>query len=464
MFYKAKISILIIAVFFLFNCSAQENTDKPPVNSLPHYFLDIELTQEFTLIIKQKIESYNTSAEPWEEIILSCPPAFYTEYFALQQCALRYENKTHTIQPRVDKSMIFCKLPHTIEPQQEFTVLIDFIITLPEIDPGGLPPIGNFGRGSKVIQAGDFYATLTPYIEEQGFMQWEYVTVGDPVVYTPADYEVIIKAPEDMVIAAAGYTDAENGVWNFSLKGIRSFAFLASKEYKTCEDEILGIPIRSYYLKGFERAGKDACTVAKKALVLYSKIYGPYHYDELVIAQNAYLGAMEYSALCTESNVAYEYYKGESRSFFVYVIAHEIAHQWWYGAVGNDQVHSPWLDEAMAIYSEYLYYQEYHPADLDWWWDVKVIKRNPDPEGHLDADIYTYPTTKLYIKNVYGLAGKFIRKLHTLVGDESFKAFLLDYQKEFKDKFTTKKDFFGTLKKHTEVDLTPLKDYFKEPF
>ncbi len=464
MFLKIKFFITFILLILLINCYAQEKIDKPPLNSLPQYSLNIELKADNTLIIKEKIQSYNNSNNAWQEIILSCPPAFYTQYFSLQKCAIQYGNETEIIQPRINKSMLFCTLTHKIEPEQEFTVLIDFNITLPGIDPGGLPPIGNFGRGEKVIQAGDFYATLTPYIPEQGFMRWEYVTVGDPVIYTPADYEVTIKAPEDLVIAAAGCTGSDRGVWSCSLKGIRSFAFLASRDYAIHEDEILGIPIKSYYLKGFERAGKDACIVAKKALALYEQIYGPYPYDELIIAQNAYLGAMEYSALCTESNVAYQYYKGEARSFFVYVIAHEIAHQWWYGAVGNDQVHTPWLDEAMAIYSEYLYYKEYHPNDLDWWWDVKVTKRDPDPQGYLDATIYTYPTTKLYIKNVYGMAGRFMRELHSLVGDQAFKAFLLDYQKKFKNKLATKQNFFDTLRQQTEVDLTPLKHYFKEPF
>ncbi|MBN1797479.1 MAG: hypothetical protein JW822_02815 [Spirochaetales bacterium] len=464
MYLKTKLLITVIFIILLINCYGQEKTETPTTHSLPQYSLDIELKRDYTLLIKEKIQSCNNSDSVWQEIILSCPPAFYAQYFSLQKCAVQYGNQTETIQPRINKSMLICTLPQKIEPGQEFTILIDFNITLPEIDPGGLPPVGNFGRGEKVIQVGDFYATLTPYLQDRGFLQWEYVTVGDPVVYTPADYEITIKAPEDLVIAAAGCTGSDRGIWTYSHKGIRSFAFLASKEYAIHEAEILGIPIKSYYLKGLERAGKDACVVAKKALALYSRIYGPYPYHELIIAQNAYLGAMEYSALCTESNIAYQYYKGESRSFFVYVIAHEIAHQWWYSAVGNDQVHAPWLDEAMAIYSEYLYYQEYHPADLDWWWEVKVVKRNPDPHAYLDATIYTYPSTKLYIKNVYGTAGKFMRDLHSVVGDKAFKAFLLDYQKKFKDKLATKQDFFDTLREHTKADLTPLQKYFKDSF
>jgi aminopeptidase N len=32
-------------------------------------------------------------------------------------------------------------------------------------------------------------------------------------------------------------------------------------------------------------------------------------------------------------------------------LVHELAHQWWFGIVGNDEWDEPWLDEAMAEYS-----------------------------------------------------------------------------------------------------------------
>jgi aminopeptidase N len=37
-----------------------------------------------------------------------------------------------------------------------------------------------------------------------------------------------------------------------------------------------------------------------------------------------------------------------------WTVAHEVAHQWWYGLVGNDQYAEPWLDESLATWSEEL--------------------------------------------------------------------------------------------------------------
>jgi hypothetical protein len=425
--------------------------------------LDITINKAAdSLAVKEQITGFNSGSQDWQEIILSCPPAYYPELFKLKECILTTSQGTEIIQPDIRDSMLVFKLPHLVGSAQKFFISLDYDLSLPPIDPNGLPPVGNFGRGEKIIQAGDFYATLTPYLPGQGFKQWKYAPVGDPVIYSLSDYQVTIRAPQELKIAAAGFKISQAGTWTFALQKVKSFAFLASKDYRICEAQILGIPIKSYYLKGFERAGKDALLVAKRSLALFSEIYGPYPYDELVIAQNAYLGAMEYSSFCSESNAAYQNYRGESRSFLIYVVAHEIAHQWWYGAVGNDQVIEPWLDEALATFSEYLYYQKYHPEDLAWWWEIKVIQR--DPHGYLDATIYEYPSTKLYIKNVYGLAAKFMVELYSLVGDQSFRSFILDYREQYENKFATKQDFFAILKKHTKEDLTPLKRYFKEPF
>ncbi|MFI6675440.1 hypothetical protein [Kribbella sp. NPDC050469] len=32
-------------------------------------------------------------------------------------------------------------------------------------------------------------------------------------------------------------------------------------------------------------------------------------------------------------------------------VVHEVAHQWWYGIIGNNEYADPWLDEAFATYA-----------------------------------------------------------------------------------------------------------------
>ncbi len=82
-------------------------------------------------------------------------------------------------------------------------------------------------------------------------------------------------------------------------------------------------------------------TWARKALDRYSRQVGQYPYPTLVVAESSGAYAMESPALVwLPAN--YATYK------IPFVLSHEIAHQWFYGVVGNDQTTNPFLDEAMA--------------------------------------------------------------------------------------------------------------------
>ena len=45
------------------------------------------------------------------------------------------------------------------------------------------------------------------------------------------------------------------------------------------------------------------------------------------------------------------------------LVAHEMAHQWWYNIVHNDPVTEPWLDEALAEYSMRIYMESMRGID-----------------------------------------------------------------------------------------------------
>jgi hypothetical protein len=48
----------------------------------------------------------------------------------------------------------------------------------------------------------------------------------------------------------------------------------------------------------------------------------------------------------------------------------------------------PWLDEALSIYSELLYYERYYADLVDWWWDFRV--RRFHPVGWLKSTTYDH--------------------------------------------------------------------------
>ena len=73
--------------------------------------------------------------------------------------------------------------------------------------------------------------------------------------------------------------------------------------------------------------------------------FGPFPYPRLVVAVLPDIGGgIEYPG-------AIQLGTRQDRDA---TVSHEIAHQWFYGLVGDDQARDPWLDEAFATYAEAL--------------------------------------------------------------------------------------------------------------
>ena len=68
--------------------------------------------------------------------------------------------------------------------------------------------------------------------------------------------------------------------------------------------------------------------------------FGEYPYPEVdvVLTGSGGFGGMEYPTIVSSEPSGI-------------TIAHELAHQWFYGIVGNDQYHEPWLDESFATWA-----------------------------------------------------------------------------------------------------------------
>lgn len=154
------------------------------------------------------------------------------------------------------------------------------------------------------------------------------------------------------------------------------------------------------------------------------------------------------------SDFAYRTYQETPTTLLVNLTAHEIAHQWWYGAVGNDQVYEPWLDEAFAKYSEVLFYERYYPEVVQWWWENHIDHYNPG--GFIDLSIYEFETTADYIHQIYSQSACFMRDLRILLGDTQFFNFVKAYRMHGQNHLVTREDFFSVLKSYTDEDLTSI--------
>ena len=169
---------------------------------------------------------------------------------------------------------------------------------------------------------------------------------------------------------------------------------------------------------------------------------------------------MEYDGLYFLSRAFYNTYDGTAATYLVSIAAHETAHQWWFGQVGNDQALEPWLDEALCTFTERLFYEALHPDALDWWQAYRVDYY--EPQGWVNLSIYDYEGYRPYRDAVYLNGMNFLTDLRALVGEDAFSAFLQDYLTRERGKIATAEDFFAILRDHSDADLSDLlAQYFR---
>lgn len=413
------------------------------------------------MTVTQQITLVNDSPDAWEELVFAVPPAYQPDVFTLRTAAMTTTREGYPTTAVLSNTMLHIAAPVPIAPGEVVAVALVYGIAIPPVDVDAWLPLGNLGAGERLIQAGDWHPTLVPYHAGEGWQTWEYVLVGDPNIYGVAAYNVTLRTDTAVVVAAPGFVSQKGQERRYRLDQARTFAFLASPEYRVIRANTGGTLVQVYFLPEFGTEAQVVLKTAAQALPLYTELYGPYPYPGLVIAQNAYYGAMEYSGLISMSNRAYEGHQETPAAGLVSLTAHEIAHQWWYGAVGNDQVHEPWLDESFAKYSEGLFYERYYPDFVEWWWKRHINNRNRG--GALDRTIYDFTDTATYIDQLYTQGARFMKDLRALLGDPDFFAFVRAYREANEGRIATRDDFFAAVRAHTNADLTPLlEQYFSE--
>jgi aminopeptidase N len=201
-----------------------------------------------------------------------------------------------------------------------------------------------------------------------------------------------------------------------------------------------------------------------QALKYFSETFGPLTRTSLSIVEAEFPDGMEYDGLYFLGNGYYSTYFGGPQNFLTTLGVHETAHQWWYGLVANDQALEPWLDEALATYSELLYFETFYPELVEWWWEFRVGLYSP--EGYLDSSIYQYDGFRPYVNAAYLRGAQFLDELRTAVGDEAFMSTLRTLiNRASYDQLTTA-SFLELLGENTSADISPLiEEYFQdEPF
>ncbi|NLE77481.1 MAG: M1 family metallopeptidase, partial [Chloroflexi bacterium] len=231
-----------------------------------------------------------------------------------------------------------------------------------------------------------------------------------------------------------------------------------SRRYQTSsQEDASGTVLHSHYYPAHQTMGEAVLAYASRSFRLFSELFGPYPYGELDLAEVGIdaLG-IEYPGFIV---LAESLYANEDPST-EFVVVHEMAHQWWYGLVGNDQLDEPWLDEALANYSTALYFEKVYGAEAG----ARVVNGYRQRyEGLLkqgrDAPV-AQPVTAFreedYGSVVYQKGALFFHALRQEVGDDRFLAILRQYQARYRYGIARGKEFLSLAEALSGRSLRPL--------
>ncbi len=341
-------------------------------------------------------------------------------------------------------------LAQPLAPNDSLDVRLDFVLTIPRVTNSRY---ADFGASDAVTLLPSFYP-LIPAYDGRGWHIEIPPPYGDLIYADAAFYAVTLTAPSALMLIVSGTTiDARvngDGTTTTKIVGapMRDFDLNITTRLQKSSETLDGIVVNSYYEPAHAEMGKQALRFALDALRVFQARFGAYPYAEfdLVEAPITALG-IEYPGVIVLAQSMYE--NTRQLQTLEFVVAHEIAHQWWYNLVGNDQVNHPWVDEALAQYSEVIYTEELRGAATAqqvvrrYFGDVykRVVAEKRDAVVNQPVAAFT---ERSYGEIVYGKGPLFFDAIRKTMGDEKFFAFLKTYATRYRYRVAFPEDVLNT--------------------
>ena len=337
-----------------------------------------------------------------------------------------------------------------------WTTTINLRVPLDSFDAGETVEIGlafalNVGTSPDVFSARlDYRAGVL------SFGQWfpivstehEVYGLGDPQISFTADaIRLELTTTSSLArdaVACPGLISAPESTgtaWTCEVERVRDFSFVVNPAFLLTTRQVGDVALRVYTQTVGGGATADLATTA---LIALSDAFGPYPWPDLVLAEVGAGGgfSMEYPRAIhlTRGKVADPY-----------VIYHEVAHQWFYAQVGNEQQLEPWLDEAFADFSaRYLL----------------GIGPNSCGRRPVDSTVFTWPADATtggdwtscdgYFESVFYRGTEFINSVRFAMGEDVFFAAMRSWVASQQHGFVTARELLRYWQAATDVDLEPI--------
>lgn len=363
-----------------------------------------------------------------------------------------------------DPSVVRVSLASPWEPGGVQTLTLEWQATIPV--EGEQPwtreqGYGIFREAKGLVVLAEWFPMLA--VHENGDWRLDPVPEwGDPVYSEIAFYEVWFAAPESYAVIATGSevaTARTGGTATYAFRSgpARDFFIALSDDLSVTVARVGDVTVRSLAYPGHAASGAEALAAATDALGVFNTRFGPYPYRELDVVEAPLIGllGMEYPGVVLISDALYT---PAEKWRLAITVAHEIAHQWWYGVVGNDILREPWLDEALATFSSGVYVQDVmgdaaFRLQYDQWVARYESGKRNGTTGAVTWPVGRFHSSWDYVTTVYYKGAIALQTLRLEIGDVAFFGALRRHYERSRFKVARGQDLLDLLEQAAGRDL-----------
>lgn len=370
------------------------------------YDLDLQMDDDGMFHVDAHITVENQSEDVWEHLVFYMIPNAFTEENKPKDVEGAAEVNVETVQVEdedvvysLDGDTLALELEDPLNDGDNTEVTVSYTFTLPE---GGI----RFTEIDGNYHLAQFYPMLATY--QDGWNKESYIPTGESYHTDFSNFTVTYDIPKAYTVFSSsdGETSEEVSSNTLEMDNIKEFymAIMETDQIDVLEEEYAGIEVRVIADEDSMYAD-EYLDIALDSLQFFDEHIGSYPHEQLDVIMMEEDGGMEYPGIVTVMDSIQDVSE---------VIAHEIAHQWFYGMVTNDAYHDPMVDEGLTQFATYLYLMDAN-GDVEYdevlenfqdileddYYEDQVIPANLSLDGYED-DQWTY-SLSVYSQTTYQL-------------------------------------------------------------
>jgi aminopeptidase N len=395
------------------------------------YHLDLEIAEDALHVRgREEVRFTNQEAGVLPDVVVRLFPNLWGASLTVDDVQVNRQPAESRLENA--DSVLRVPLSEPLLPGQSAVLSLTYELAVPAGSSGNY---GLLGLDDGVLALPHAYP-LIPAYDDHGWYTDLAPEYGDVLYADTSFYLMRVRAPDDWTLVASGIAldrTTQDG-WQtvtFAAGPMRDVYLTASQEYEVASRDVGDIRINSYATPDGEDARDRIMDVSASSLEYFEELLGPFPYTEFdLVETHTWALGIEYPGIVALASKLYvEGSAGLPREILQSVVVHEVAHQWMYGLVGNDQVREPWLDESLAQYLTMRYYGAHYGAS-----GASGFRRALEERWHGAQDesmpvglpVEDY-SPNAYSAIVYGKGALFFETMEQRMGLEEMDAFLRDY-------------------------------------